>query len=63
MEKQTARWFSKDRRSSVSGVIGVMTAQYSIAAMDDEGTLARPSLLRQIQGHHWRPCDDCASEA
>jgi len=48
MEKQTARWFSKDRRSSVSGVIGVMTAQYSIAAMDDEGTLARPSLLRQI---------------
>jgi hypothetical protein len=44
----TARWFSNDKESSVSGATGFMVVQYSTALMDGEAKL------------NWKPVDDYA---
>ena len=44
-----ARWFSKDKESSVSGVTGFTGVQYSMAVVEGEGT--RNQLKGNVWGH------------
>jgi hypothetical protein len=49
----TARWFSNDKESSVSGVTGFMVVQYSTASMDGEAKLDVTESHRttSLEGH------------